>query len=136
MHGYRPRSASSIARESLFSTCPFLDPELCKLTVRDARHERRGVPHLKVSGKGEKTRYVPLHCVAGDLIAEYLKMAGYGSDHAGALFRPLRNSRGGRGKAIYTGWGLQAGEEVVSSFRFRDRGARVARYGSDQCPGS
>ena len=36
-----------------------------------------------------------------DLIAEYLKMAGYGGDPAGALFRPLRNSRGGgREKAI------------------------------------
>jgi integrase/recombinase XerD len=74
--------------------------ELCKLTVRDARHERRGVPHLKVSGKGEKTRYVPLHGVAQDLIAEYLKKAGHGSDHAGALFRPLRNNQGGREKAI------------------------------------
>jgi integrase/recombinase XerD len=38
--------------------------ELCKLTVRDYKHERRGVPHLKVSGKGEKVRYVPLHGVA------------------------------------------------------------------------
>lgn len=74
--------------------------ELCKLIVRDARHERRGVPHLKISGKGEKTRYVPLHGVAGDLIAEYLAKAGHGSDHSGALFRPLRNSRGGREKAI------------------------------------
>ena len=35
--------------------------ELCKLKVRDARHARRGVPHLKVAGKGEKTRYLPLH---------------------------------------------------------------------------
>ena len=43
--------------------------ELCKLRVRDFKHERRGVPHLKVSGKGEKTRYVPLHGVAGDLIS-------------------------------------------------------------------
>ena len=58
------------------------------------------MPHLKVSGKGEKTRYVPLHGVAGDLIADYLKEAGHGTDHAGALFRPLRNSRGGREKAI------------------------------------
>jgi integrase/recombinase XerD len=74
--------------------------ELCKLTVRDARHERRGVPHLKVSGKGEKTRYVPLHGAAQDLIGEYLKKAGHGSDRDGALFRPLRNSRGGREKAI------------------------------------
>src|ERR1700676_256832 len=31
--------------------------ELCKLTVRDFMHERGGVRHLRVSGKGEKTRY-------------------------------------------------------------------------------
>jgi site-specific recombinase XerD len=75
--------------------------ELCKLRVRDFKHERRGVVHLKVSGKGEKTRYVPLHGVAGDLIGEYLTKAGHGTDDAGALFRPLRNSRGsGREKAI------------------------------------
>jgi integrase/recombinase XerD len=35
--------------------------ELCKLKFRDFRQTRRGVPHLKVSGKGEKTRYLPLH---------------------------------------------------------------------------
>jgi integrase len=35
--------------------------ELCKLKVRDFRHARKGVPHLKVSGKGGKTRYLPLH---------------------------------------------------------------------------
>jgi integrase/recombinase XerD len=35
--------------------------ELCKLKFWDFRQTRRGVPHLKVSGKGEKTRYLPLH---------------------------------------------------------------------------
>ena len=30
--------------------------ELCKLKVRDFRHTRKGVPHLKVSGKGGKAR--------------------------------------------------------------------------------
>jgi hypothetical protein len=25
------------------------------------KHARRGVPHIKVAGKGEKTRYLPLH---------------------------------------------------------------------------
>ncbi|MGF6971000.1 site-specific recombinase XerD [Paraburkholderia sp. WC7.3g] len=34
--------------------------ELCLLTVRDI-HARRGVPHLRVHGKGGKTRYLPLH---------------------------------------------------------------------------
>jgi integrase/recombinase XerD len=75
--------------------------ELCKLRVKDFKHERRGVAHLKVSGKGEKTRYVPLHGVASDLIRDYLEKAGHGADDAGALFRPLRNGHGGgRQKAI------------------------------------
>jgi integrase/recombinase XerD len=75
--------------------------ELCKLTVRDFMHERGGVRHLRVSGKGEKTRHVPLHGIARDLIEEYLQNAGHGGNDRGALFRPLRNAHGGgREKAI------------------------------------
>lgn len=74
--------------------------ELCKLTVKDFKHERRGVPHLKVSGKGGKTRYVPLHPAAGGLIHEYLELAGHSADDAGALFRPVSNNAGGQGKSI------------------------------------
>ena len=70
--------------------------ELCKLKVRDFRHARKGVPHLKVSGKGGKTRYVPLHPATHALIHEYLDVAGHGEDDAGALFRPLRNNRTGK----------------------------------------
>jgi integrase/recombinase XerD len=51
---------------------------------------------LKVSGKGEKTRYVPLHPAASGLILEYLEAAGHASDNTGALFRPIRNNRTGR----------------------------------------
>ena len=67
--------------------------ELCKLKVKDYRQERRGVPHLKVSGKGGKTRYVPLHPAASGLIGEYLEGAGHGGTEAAPLFRPLHNSR-------------------------------------------
>ena len=35
--------------------------ELCKLKVKDFQHARKGVPHIRVSGKGGKTRYLPLH---------------------------------------------------------------------------
>jgi integrase/recombinase XerD len=70
--------------------------ELCKLKVRDFRHARRGVPHLKVSGKGEKTRYLPLHPGTNELIHDYLEAAGHGEDENGALFRPIRNNRTGR----------------------------------------
>jgi integrase/recombinase XerD len=70
--------------------------ELCKLRVRDFRQARRGVPHLKVSGKGGKTRYLPLHPGTNGLITDYLDAAGHGSDDAGALFRPIRNNRTGQ----------------------------------------
>jgi integrase/recombinase XerD len=77
--------------------------ELCKLRVTDYKHERRGVPHLKVFGKGGKIRYVPLHPVCNSLITEYLVLAGHSSDEQGALFRPLKNKVGGDlSKAIST----------------------------------
>jgi site-specific recombinase XerD len=70
--------------------------ELCKLKVKDFRNVRRGVPHLTVSGKGEKTRYLPLHPGTNELIHDYLEAAGHGADESGALFRPIRNNRTGR----------------------------------------
>jgi integrase/recombinase XerD len=67
--------------------------ELCKLKVKDFRQERRGVPHLKISGKGGKTRYVPLHPAASGVITDYLEAAGHGGAETSPLFRPLHNSR-------------------------------------------
>jgi integrase len=69
--------------------------ELCKLLVKDFKHERRGVAHLKVSGKGGKTRYIPLHPAAGGLILDYMEERGHGADLSGPLFRPIRNNRTG-----------------------------------------
>jgi site-specific recombinase XerD len=69
--------------------------ELCKLKVKDFKHARRGVPHLNVSGKGDKTRYLPLHPGTHALIHEYLEAAGHGEDDNGALFRPIKNNRTG-----------------------------------------
>ena len=69
--------------------------ELCKLRVKDFRNMRRGVPHLVVSGKGDKTRYLPLHPGTNELIHDYLEAAGHGPDDNGALFRPIRNNRTG-----------------------------------------
>ena len=56
--------------------------ELCKLKVKDFRHARKGVPHLKVSGKGGKTRYLPLHPGTHGLINDYLDAAGHGLDES------------------------------------------------------
>jgi site-specific recombinase XerD len=69
--------------------------ELCALKVRDFRHTRRGVPHLRVSGKGEKTRYLPLHPGTNTLIHDYLEASRHGIDENGPLFRPVKNNRTG-----------------------------------------
>jgi site-specific recombinase XerD len=65
--------------------------EVCTLKVRDI-HQRRGVPHLRVHGKGGKLRYLPLHPGTAELITDYLEAAGHGEDLAGALFRPVKNN--------------------------------------------
>lgn len=52
-----------------------------------------GVKHFKVNGTRDKIRYVPLHPLAQRLIETYLFLAGHGSDHAGPLFRPVRNNK-------------------------------------------
>ena len=102
--------------------------ELCKLKVKDFRHARKGVPHLKVSGKGGKTRYMPLHPGTNGLIHDYLEAAGHGGDDAGALFRPLRNNRDRPARpGDHAGRRLQAGAGLFGRARLRDRRARAAR---------
>ena len=49
------------------------------------------MPHLRVRGKGGKTRYLPLHTTASDRIHRYLEEAGHADDSKGAMFRPVRN---------------------------------------------
>jgi len=80
--------------------------ELCKLKVKDFLHVRKGVPHLKVSGKGGKTRHLPLHPGTNALIHDYLDAAGHGTDENGALFRPVRNNRTGRLERAITADGV------------------------------
>ena len=62
----------------------------------DAQHARKGVPHLKVSGKGGKTRYLPLHPGTQALLHDYLAAAGHVADKTGVLFRPIRNNHTGQ----------------------------------------
>ena len=50
------------------------------------------MPHLKVSGKGEKTRYLPLHPGTNALIHDYLDAVGHADDESGSLFPPIRNT--------------------------------------------
>ena len=68
--------------------------ELCGLRVKDVQ-SREGVKHLRVKGKRDKIRYVPLHPQAQRLIENYLLLAGHDEDEDGPLFRPVRNNSGG-----------------------------------------
>lgn len=63
--------------------------ELCLLKVRDI-HSRRGVPHLRVHGKGNKLRHLPLHPGSAERIHTYLEAAGHGDTPAAPLFQPAR----------------------------------------------
>ena len=63
--------------------------ELCTLKVKDL-HERRGVKHFRIHGKGEKLRYIPVHTGALGAIAEYLEAAGHGANGNAPLFKPVR----------------------------------------------
>ncbi len=68
--------------------------EVSSLTV-SAIHQRRGVPHLQVYGKGGKIRNIPLHPGSHALLTDYLAASGHTHDKAGPLFRPIRNNRTG-----------------------------------------
>jgi site-specific recombinase XerD len=68
--------------------------EVCSLTVSSI-HQRRGVPYLRVHGKGGKIRYIPLHPGSHELLLDYLEASGHAQDKEGALFRPIRNNRTG-----------------------------------------
>ncbi|SAL83520.1 site-specific tyrosine recombinase XerC [Caballeronia terrestris] len=49
--------------------------ELCLLKVKDM-NDRRGVSHLRIHGKGNKLRYLPLNPDSADKIQFYLEIAG------------------------------------------------------------
>jgi integrase/recombinase XerD len=68
--------------------------EVCSLTVSSI-HQRRGVSHLRVKGKGGKVRNIPLHPGTHELLSDYLGACGHAQDKDGALFRPIRNNRTG-----------------------------------------
>ena len=69
--------------------------ELTKLLVKDFNQERRGVPHLRVQGKGGKLRYLPAHPHSLRLVAEYLAASGHAGEVDGPLFRRIRTPRAG-----------------------------------------
>ena len=69
--------------------------ELTKLLVKDFAQERRGMPHLRLQGKGGKLRHLPAHPHSLCLMAEYLAASGHGQEADGPLFRRTRAPRSG-----------------------------------------
>jgi site-specific recombinase XerD len=69
--------------------------ELCSLKVKDV-HQRGGVVHLRIHGKGGKLRYVPANPGTLGRINEYLEAADHREDLDGPLFRPVKNPIGGK----------------------------------------
>lgn len=79
--------------------------EMVTLKVRDMI-DKRGVPHLRVHGKGNKRRDVPLHAAASERISNYLDRAGHRHDVGGALFRPTMNNTTGKTEKALTADGI------------------------------
>jgi integrase/recombinase XerD len=79
--------------------------ELTTLLVKDIS-PRRGVLHVRVHGKGGKTRYIPLHPGTAELLTDYVEALGHGSDPSSPLFRPVRNNLTGRTDEAMTTDGL------------------------------
>ena len=53
---------------------------------------REGVTHLRIEGKGEKIRFIPLAIEAQRLIAAYLDKAGHKDNLDAPLFRPVKTN--------------------------------------------
>lgn len=105
--------------------------ELCKLTLKSI-HDRRGITHLQVLGKGGKIRNIPLHPFTHALIKEYLAHAPHGTESEGALFRPVINNQTGDLKKslstdrilkIVKAYGLQIG--ITNMDRFAPHALRA-----------
>ena len=70
------------------------EPAANEVRIADHGYAKR-VPHLRMSGKGGKTQYLPLHPGTYALVRDGLAAAGHGDEGNGTLFRPVRNNRTG-----------------------------------------
>jgi site-specific recombinase XerD len=74
--------------------------ELTRLKVKDFAQADRGGPRMRVWGKGNKVRYLPIHPSTLELVVIYLKAAGHGASPCNWLFQSVShhhssNSNGG-----------------------------------------
>jgi site-specific recombinase XerD len=54
--------------------------------------EPAGVKHVRIKGKRDRIRFLPVHPVAVRLIEEYLTVAGHGNDASDPLVRAVKNN--------------------------------------------
>jgi site-specific recombinase XerD len=66
--------------------------ELCNLRIKDIL-ERDGIKQLKILGKGDKERYIPIHPVAIARITDYLDACGHGNNKESPVHRCCLNTR-------------------------------------------
>jgi site-specific recombinase XerD len=106
--------------------------ELCLLKVEDIQ-DRRGVSHLVVHGKGDKTRYLPLHAGSAECIHLYLEAAGHGQKPSEALFQAVRlktvTVTAADGSTTKERIHVSTGEGITADGVFRNVGAYAAQAG-------
>ena len=85
------------------------------------------MPHLKVSGKGGKTRYLPLHPGTHALIHDYLDAAGHGDGRRRrAVPADPQQPHRPAGQGDHAGRHLQAGARLLGALGF-EIGAHALR---------
>jgi integrase/recombinase XerD len=88
--------------------------ELTSLKVKDFGQERRGVPHMRVWGKGGKVRYLPIHPATQALVNTYLEAAGHGDLPCHKLFKSVSHHIGPDSNGGLTPGGVYS--EVVKRY--------------------
>ena len=103
--------------------------EVCSLTV-SSMQQRRGVPHLRIHGKGGKVRNIPLHPATQSLLLDYLEASGH---KEGPVFRPICNNRTGTVDRARSPDGVYKIMRGYSAQLGVPGGPHVGRDGRDQC---
>jgi site-specific recombinase XerC len=106
--------------------------ELCKLKVKDFRHARKGVPHLKVSGKA--ARRATCRCIPAPMrsFTNTLRPRATAKTTAAPFSGQSATTRRAR-QGNHAGRRLQAGARLFGGSRLQDRGARAAGDCGDEC---
>jgi len=79
--------------------------ELCLLKMKDIT-DRRGVSHLRVHGKGNKIRYLPLHPGSAELISIYIESLDVERKSSSPLFQPVKDNTNGKHDKAMTADGV------------------------------